>query len=40
MTSMSSVIGQDHMDVIGVGPDTFDEMEFYAAIFHYIASYD
>jgi pimeloyl-ACP methyl ester carboxylesterase len=40
MTSMADVINQDHMDVIGVGPDTFDEMEFYAAIFHYIASLD
>lgn len=40
MTSMTDVINQDHMDVIGVGPDTFDEMEFYAAIFHYIATYD
>jgi triacylglycerol lipase len=40
MTSMSSVINQDHLDVIGVGPDTFDEMEFYAAILGYIASYD
>lgn len=40
MTSMSSVIDQDHIDVIGVGPDTFDEMEFYAAILEYIGSYD
>jgi triacylglycerol lipase len=40
MTSMADVIDQDHMDVIGVGPDTFDEMEFYAAIFNYIAYYD
>lgn len=40
MTSMSSVIDQDHIDVIGVGPDTFDEMEFYGAIFEYIATYD
>jgi triacylglycerol lipase len=40
MTSLADVINQDHMDVIGVGPDTFDEMEFYAAIFHYIASVD
>lgn len=40
MTSMADVINQDHMDVIGVGPDTFDEMEFYAAIFHHIASLD
>lgn len=40
MTSMSSVIDQDHLDVVGVGPDTFDEMEFYAAIFEYMAYYD
>ncbi len=37
MTSMKYVINQDHLDVIGVGPDTFDEMEFYAAITDYIA---
>lgn len=36
-TSTSAVIGQDHLDVIGVGPDTFDEYEFYAAIAHYMA---
>lgn len=40
MTSSANVINQDHMDVIGVGPDTFDEMEFYAAILDYIAYYD
>jgi pimeloyl-ACP methyl ester carboxylesterase len=40
MTSSSDIINQDHMDVIGVGPDTFDEMEFYAAIFNYIAALD
>ena len=40
MTSMSSVVIQDHLDVVGVGPDTFDEPEFYAAIFEYIASID
>ncbi len=37
MTSMKYVISQDHLDVIGVGPDTFDELEFYAAITDYIA---
>jgi triacylglycerol lipase len=37
MTSKSYVIPQDHIDVIGVGPDTFDEMEFYAALTDYIA---
>ncbi|HEX5751213.1 MAG TPA: acetyltransferase [Archangium sp.] len=40
MTSTSSVITQDHLDVIGVGPDTFDEPEFYAAIIDYIAYFD
>ncbi len=40
MTSMASVIDQDHLDVVGVGPDTFGEMEFYGAIFAYIASHD
>jgi triacylglycerol lipase len=40
MTSTSSVINQDHLDVVGVGPDTFDEPEFYAAIFQYIGTYD
>jgi triacylglycerol lipase len=40
MTSMASVINQDHLDVVGVGPDTFDEPEFYAAIIDYIAYYD
>ncbi|WP_224247332.1 esterase/lipase family protein [Hyalangium gracile] len=40
MTSSSSVIIQDHLDVVGVGPDTFDEPEFYAAILHYIALND
>lgn len=37
MTSLAYVIEQDHVDVIGVGPDMFDEMEFYAAITEYIA---
>ncbi|MFP2908498.1 esterase/lipase family protein [Pyxidicoccus sp. 3LFB2] len=40
MTSSSSLISQDHLDVIGLGPDTFDEMEFYAAIFNYVAKND
>jgi triacylglycerol esterase/lipase EstA (alpha/beta hydrolase family) len=40
MTSMSDVVIQDHMDVVGVGPDTFDEPEFYAAIIDYIAYFD
>lgn len=37
MTSKSYAIPQDHIDIIGVGPDTFDEMEFYAALTDYIA---
>jgi pimeloyl-ACP methyl ester carboxylesterase len=40
MTSGSSVVNQDHLDIVGVGPDTFDEMEFYAALIHYIAKND
>ncbi|MCE9499451.1 MAG: acetyltransferase [Leptospira sp.] len=38
MTSKASVINQDHADVVGLGPDTFDEKEFYAAIIDYIAN--
>jgi len=37
MTSKKWVINQDHLDVVGVPPDTFDEMEFYAALTDYIA---
>ncbi|MCP3161714.1 esterase/lipase family protein [Myxococcus qinghaiensis] len=37
MTSMSSVIDQDHLDVVGFGPDLFNELEFYAAVIHYIS---
>lgn len=37
MTSKNWVINQDHLDVVGVPPDTFDEMEFYAAITDFIA---
>jgi triacylglycerol lipase len=40
MTSLADVINQDHIDVVGVGPDTFSEMEFYAAITNYIAAND
>ncbi|TAL33607.1 MAG: acetyltransferase [Spirochaetes bacterium] len=40
MTSQESRVNQDHADVIGLGPDTFDEPEFYAAIINYIASFD
>lgn len=38
--SHECVIEQDHFDVVGVGPDTFDEDEFYAAVFQYIAEKD
>jgi len=37
MTSHNWKIPQDHVDVIGVPPDMFDEMEFYAAMTDYIA---
>lgn len=40
MTSTADVINQDHIDVVGVGPDTFSEMEFYAAITNHIAAND
>ncbi len=40
MTSTASIVNQDHLDIVGVGPDTFNEMEFYAAIIDYIAYYD
>ncbi|MCE9667311.1 acetyltransferase [Myxococcus stipitatus] len=40
MTSTSSLINQDHLDVIGLGPDTFGEMDFYAAIYDYLAKND
>nr|WP_243393392.1 acetyltransferase [Leptospira perolatii] len=39
MTSTANVINQDHIDVVGIGPDTFDEKEFYAALLDYIAYY-
>ncbi|RZU36914.1 putative serine esterase DUF676 [Fluviicoccus keumensis] len=38
MTSHAGIINQDHLDVTGLGPDTFDELEFYAAISNYIAA--
>ncbi|MFY2559224.1 esterase/lipase family protein [Corallococcus terminator] len=37
MTSLSSVIDQDHLDVTGLGPDLFNELEFYAAVIHYVS---
>lgn len=40
MTSSAAIVNQDHLDVVGVPPDTFDEMEFYAALIDYIAFYD
>ena len=40
MTSRDAIVEQDHADVIGVGPDTFDENEFYAAAIQYISYYD
>lgn len=40
MTSAEGVIDQDHLDVVGIPPDTFDEKEFYAAAISYIGSYD
>jgi pimeloyl-ACP methyl ester carboxylesterase len=39
-TSMAHVLGQDHLDVIGVGPDIFNEMAFYAALIDSIARVD
>lgn len=38
MTSHEGKLNQDHLDVVSLGPDTFDEEEFYAGMFHYIAS--
>lgn len=40
MTSTAAIVEQDHLDVVGLPPDTFDEMEFYAALIDYIAYYD
>ncbi len=40
MESHADVIEQDHIDVIGVGPDTFDEMKFYGAVIEYIDHYE
>jgi triacylglycerol esterase/lipase EstA (alpha/beta hydrolase family) len=40
MTSHTDKLVQDHADVIGIGPDTFDEPEFYAAIIQYISALD
>jgi triacylglycerol lipase len=39
-TSAAHVVPQDHLDVIGVGPDTFDEMGFYGALIEAVAQLD
>jgi len=39
-TASEPVLHQDHLDVIGVGPDTFDELGFYAALIDSIARFD
>jgi triacylglycerol esterase/lipase EstA (alpha/beta hydrolase family) len=38
MTSMSGVLDHDHLDVISIPGDHFDEMKFYAATVNYIKS--
>lgn len=38
MTSHEGKLNQDHLDVVSLGPDTFDEYEFYAGMFNYIAN--
>lgn len=37
MTSHDGQVYQDHLDVVSLGPDTFDEKEFYAGLMNYIA---
>lgn len=37
MTSHDGQVYQDHLDVVSLGPDTFDEEEFYAGLMNYIA---
>lgn len=39
-TSSEFILHQDHLDVIGVGPDIFDELGFYAALIDSIARFD
>jgi pimeloyl-ACP methyl ester carboxylesterase len=39
-TASGPVLHQDHLDVIGVGPDTFDELGFYAALITSISRVD
>ena len=38
-SSHATVVSQDHLDVTGVPPDTFDEYEFYAGVIDYIAQF-
>lgn len=38
MVSHTGKLAQDHLDVVSLGPDTFDEHEFYAAVFQHIYS--
>jgi pimeloyl-ACP methyl ester carboxylesterase len=39
-TALEPVLDQDHLDVIGVGPDTFNELAFYAALMDTMARID
>jgi pimeloyl-ACP methyl ester carboxylesterase len=38
MTSHDGRVSQDHLDVVSLGPDQFDEDEFYAGLMNYIAN--
>ncbi len=40
MTSLRNVLDQDHFNVVGYGPDDFDELKFFGALFDYIALND
>lgn len=40
MTSLQSVLNQDHFDTAGYGPDELDEFDFYAALFEYISHHE
>lgn len=37
-TSRTGVVNQDHLDIVGFGPDTLDENEFYASIMNQMAA--
>lgn len=37
MTSHEGRVSQDHLDVVSLGPDEFDEKEFYAGLMNYMA---